>query len=136
MAWRKVTDIEAWNLSMKLAKEFDAILDRPPACNDRKFCEEAREAADSVPRNIAEGFGRYGDREFARFVEIGYGSLLETYTNLVRAGNRRFMSGPETERLMPLYEETKATTLGLLKSLKRRIAEEERERPRRKNSRT
>jgi four helix bundle protein len=91
---------------------------------------------DSVPRNIAEGFGRYGDREFARFVEIGYASLLETYTNLLLARDRRFMSLAESERLLPLYEEAKATTLGLLKCLKRRIAAQEGERPRRRNRST
>jgi four helix bundle protein len=32
----------------------------------------------SVPLNIAEGSGKYSDREFNRFIEISLGSLYET----------------------------------------------------------
>src|SRR5262245_15753588 len=125
MGWNKVTDIEAWNLSMKLSKEFGAILDRPPASKDRRFCEDALDAVGSPARNIAEGFGRYNDREFARYADIAYGSHLETQTNLQAARDRQFLSAAEFNRLMELSNEAKATTLGLIKMLKRRIAEAE-----------
>ncbi len=123
MGWRQVTDIQTYNLSMKLKQEFDAILDRHPTCRDRRFCDDARDATGSAVRNIAEGFGRYGTREFARFVEIAYASQLETQTNVQIATNRRYMSQTEFDDLWPLSEEAKATTLGLLKSLKRRLSE-------------
>jgi four helix bundle protein len=122
MAWRKPSDIEAWNLSMKLEAEFSAVLARSPACEDRRFCDDARDAAASPARNIAEGFGRYGDTEFARFADIAYGSLLETQTNLHIAQSRGYVSETEAQSLLALCEETKATTLGLLRTLKRRIA--------------
>jgi four helix bundle protein len=128
MAWSKVSDIEAWNLSMRLAEAFGAVLDGSPACEHRKFCEDAHDAVESPARNIAEGFGRYGHREFARFVEIAYASQLETHTNLITARRRAFISDAEYERLRALSEEAKATTVGLLKSLKRRIAAEDRQR--------
>ena len=61
-------------------------------------------------------------RTFARFVNIAYGSHLETQTNLQVALSRSFLSRTEFDRLWEISEEAKATTLGLLTTLKRRIA--------------
>ena len=38
---------------------------------------QLRRAAASVPTNLAEGCGRYGDRELARFIAIAAGSASE-----------------------------------------------------------
>src|SRR6476469_3460353 len=102
MGWRTVRDIEAWNHSMKLQSEFFAVLDRSPANTDRRFCDDVRDAVASAARNLAEGFGRYGDAEFAKFVNIAIGSLTETYTNLVIATDRRYVSAEESQRLLAL----------------------------------
>ena len=111
---------EAWRLSVKLHHEFSAILDRPPASLDRRFCEDARSALASPARNIAEGFGRYGHREFARFVNIARASQLETQTNLVLALDRGFVTREEFERLSAISEEAVAATTGLLRHLRGR----------------
>ena len=118
MGWRRFTEIQAWQLSMQLRKKFDEILARSPACKDRRFCDDARDAAGSAPRNIAEGFGRSSRREFARFVDIARSSLLETQTNLLIAKDRRYMSEAEFDALWAVSEEAVATTTGLLKRLK------------------
>jgi four helix bundle protein len=120
MGWRHFTEIRAWQLSMEVEREFSAILARPPACLNRKFCDDALDAAASAPRNIAEGFGRYGNREFANFVNIARGSQLETQTNLLVSKSRRYMTDAEFNRLWPISEEMVKTTLGLLKDLRRR----------------
>jgi len=117
MGWKKFTEIGAWQLSMKLKAEFDAILDREPACKDFKFCQDARDAALSPGRNIAEGFGRYRHGEFAQFVRIARGSLLETQTNLIDARNRKLMTPEEFNKLWALSDEATAATTGLLRYL-------------------
>jgi four helix bundle protein len=120
MGWKDFREIRAWQLSMEVEREFSAILARPPACLNRKFCEDALDAAASPARNIAEGFGRYGDREFANFVNIARGSQLETQTNLLVSKSRRYMTEDEFNRLWPLSEEMVKTTLGLLRELRSR----------------
>ncbi len=50
------------------------LLERPNVKRDFRLCEQLREAARSAPANIAEGFGRFGNKEFARFVRIARGS--------------------------------------------------------------
>jgi four helix bundle protein len=107
---------------MRLRSEFDAILERNPASRDLTFCTDARDAAGSAPRNIAEGFGRFGHRECARFVSIALGSQHETQTNLMIARDRGYMSDTEFDQLGALSEETIATTVGLMKVLKKALA--------------
>jgi four helix bundle protein len=46
---------------------------------------QVREAASSVPSNIAEGFGRFNSREFHQFCNVGQGSLFESQSELVLA---------------------------------------------------
>jgi four helix bundle protein len=118
MGFKRFTEIEAWQLSMKLLAEVDAILDRTTSTSYRKFCDETRDAIESVPRNIAEGFGRYSRRDFARYVSIAKGSLLETQTNLHIARSRKLVTEQEFARVWELSEHTVATTTALLTSLR------------------
>ena len=48
--------------------------------------DQMRRAAVSVGSNIAEGAGRFGDREFLRFVHIAYASASELAFQLTVAG--------------------------------------------------
>lgn len=54
--------------------------------------DQIRRAAVSIPSNIAEGHGRQGKKEFAQFVQIAYGSLAETETQLIIASNLHYLS--------------------------------------------
>ena len=118
MGFKRFTEIEAWQLSMKLLAEVDAILETTTAASYRTFCDETRDAIESVPRNIAEGFGRYSRRDFARFVSIAKGSLLETQTNLQIARSRKLVTEQEFARVWELSEHAVAKTTALLTSLR------------------
>jgi four helix bundle protein len=47
-----------------------------PASRDFKYCDQIRSSSSSAPANIAQGFGRFRPREFARFLEIARASLV------------------------------------------------------------
>ena len=52
--------------------------------NEERFsmCSQLRRAAVSITSNIAEGMGRFSDKEKLHFIEIAFGSLYETMSQL------------------------------------------------------
>ena len=53
---------------------------------------QLRRSAVSVPANIAEGSSRSSGADMARFIEIAYGSLLESVTSFEIAKRQQFIT--------------------------------------------
>ena len=119
MGARTYRELEAWLLADDLRREVIALIARPPVCEDFRFCNNLRDAAASVCRNIAEGFARRRPRQFASFMVIALGSLAETSDQLLEARHRRFLSAAEHRRLERLTERVRQTSESLLRHLER-----------------
>ena len=80
---------DAKNLVVKIYREVIDIL--PP---EEKYAmnQQLRRAAQSIPANIAEGYGRYYFQENIRFCYIARGSLEETLTYLILANELGYIS--------------------------------------------
>lgn len=61
--------------------------------NEERYalCDQLRRAVCSVPSNIAEGSGRASFKEKIHFLEISYGSLMETFCQLQIALRRGYI---------------------------------------------
>ena len=70
-----------------------------PSHEQFAMTSQARRAAVSVPANIAEGQGRFGEREFLHHLSIAYGSLNETETLLQFARRRGYVDEAALDRL-------------------------------------
>jgi len=73
---RHFTELIVWQLADRLRAEVFQLTKRRPFHSDLKLRSQIDDAADSVCRNIAEGFGGT-DREFANFLRIARRSLNE-----------------------------------------------------------
>jgi four helix bundle protein len=93
--WKDFREIAAWQHAQTLKLRVYAFLERPGVKRDFKYCEQLREAARSGPGNIAEGFGRFGNKEFARFARIAKGSETEVLNHLIDARDRRLLTEDE-----------------------------------------
>ena len=60
---------------------------------------QIRRSAVSVPANIAEGCGRDGEAELARFLQIAMGSASELEYHLLLARDLTLLKTPEYEKL-------------------------------------
>jgi four helix bundle protein len=95
MGAKDFTELAAWQLANELRALVVAVTDRPPACNDFKFCNQINDAARSATNNIAEGFGRFRHRDFARFLRFAVASLNEVRDDLIHGHKRRYMTDGE-----------------------------------------
>lgn len=79
---------------------------------------QIRRASMSIPTNIAEGFGRNMDADFARFLQMAMGSASETEYQLILAHDLEFLSKDSYEKLHSDVEEVKRMLASLLKTLR------------------
>lgn len=83
-AHRFVLDIYQHSLSLPSDERF-------------RLTSHLRKSATSVPSNIAEGCGREGERELARFLSIAAGSASESEYQLLLARDLGYLQ-PDTHR--------------------------------------
>ncbi len=69
-------------------------------------------AAVSSMSNIAEGFGRNTNKDFAHFLDIARASAMETQSLLYVAFDVGYLDQKDFDRLFQLAEETTALTIG------------------------
>jgi four helix bundle protein len=106
MGARRVEELVVWQLAHSVREATYQITATGAAFNDRRFREQIRDAAGSVARNIAEGFGRYRHREFAQFLLISRGSLFETRDCLRDGIARRYWTPDDVKQLDELCNRT------------------------------
>lgn len=110
--------LEAWKESIEFADMvYDATTSFP---SDERFglTSQVRRSAVSIFANVAEGSGR-GGRDFARFIRIAYGSLMETISHLVIAHRRQLIDQSTFEDLYSSADEIARILSGLRRSLER-----------------
>ncbi len=76
-------DLIVWQLAVAVRDAVYALTSQGEAADDPGFRDQIRDSASSAPRNIAEGFSRYGPPQFAQFMNIAKGSLAETQNHLL-----------------------------------------------------
>jgi four helix bundle protein len=114
---RSYRDLNVWQKAVELAEEAYRLAKKLPKVEEYGLGSQMRRAAVSVPANIAEGHGRRGNREFARFLGIAHGSLVEIET-LVALGNRLgYYTAADAAKANELASHTGAMLWGLTKAL-------------------
>ena len=108
--------LTAWQKAKELAVAVYQIANKFPQYEQYALSSQIRRAAISVPSNIAEGTGRVSVKEKIHFLEISYGSLLETYCQLQIAVELNYITLDDLETIKPLFFETSRLISGLRNS--------------------
>jgi len=82
---------------------------------------QMRRASVSVSSNIAEGCGRNGNAEFARFLYIAMGSASELECQILLAHDLGFLNVLDYERLENNVSEVKKMIRALLNKIKTKV---------------
>jgi len=78
-------ELTAWQRSMDLVREVYLCTRSFPRDELFGLSSQMRRAAVSVPSNIAEGKGRYSQKELIQFLYKARGSLMELETQIIIA---------------------------------------------------
>ena len=113
-------DIDVWKKSVVLVTTVYEITKSFPKEEIYGLTNQIRRSAVSVPSNIAEGSARQGNKEFAQFLYISLGSLTELETQLIIAGNLKFLSENDYESLMESLKEIGKMLIGLIRYVKKK----------------
>ena len=70
-------DLLIWQKSMDLVTEVYKLTELFPKEEIYGLTSQVRRSAISIPSNISEGYGRDGNKDYLRFLNIGISSLFE-----------------------------------------------------------
>ena len=108
--------LNVWQEAKKLVVDVYHLLDEFPKFEKYALCDQIRRAVVSVPSNIAEGSGRKSLKEQIHFLEISYGSLMETYNQLLIAIDLTYITEESVEAIKPRIDAVAKMINGLSNS--------------------
>lgn len=109
--------LEVWKIAREYVKKIYELTLK--FSNTEKFglTQQIQRAAVSVSSNIAEGSGRTSPKEQKHFVEIAYGSLMETFSQLYLAYDLGYIDDNDLAEIKPLINNIAAQLCNLRKSI-------------------
>jgi len=109
--------LTVWQKSIGLAQFVYELTEKFPSSERFGLINQMRRAAVSVSSNIAEGAGRSSDSDFARFLQIAYGSLMEVVSQLHLSTVLKFCRSEDIASGLATAEEIAKLLSGLRVSL-------------------
>ena len=111
-------NIKVWEKSHKLTLEVYSATKRFPTEERFGLTSQLRRGAASIPANIAEGCGRNGQAELARFLDISMGSANEVEYHLLLARDLGYLEATKWSELTERTVEIKRMLASFLKTLR------------------
>lgn len=90
---------------MKLARQIYIATKKFPKSEIYGITSQMRRSAVSVPSNIAEGSQRSSNKEFAHFLSIARGSLIELETQCILANEIDYLPLDESKAIIRMIHE-------------------------------
>jgi len=114
-------DLDCWKKSRELVNVIFDICENQMKNKDFSTQDQIKRAAISTMNNIAEGFGRYSNKEFIRFLEYSAASSMEVRSMLYVLSDRKYIDEIAFEKCHQLAIDHTNITLGLIRYLKTKL---------------
>jgi four helix bundle protein len=118
MKVERFEDLRCWQAARRLVKMAFVVSRAGEIANDFGTRNQFRQAALGTMNNIAEGFGRFGPKDFIRFLDISQSSALEVQSMLYVFSDLNYLTLDKINEMRLKSEETRNQTLALIKYLR------------------
>ena len=110
--------LKVWQKAHALTLSVYRLTKSFPADERYGLTSQLRRAASSIAANLAEGCGRGGEAEFARFTQIAMGSAAETEYHLLLAKDLGYITEEHFHVATTAVQEIKRMLASLLKTVR------------------
>ena len=102
MPVKSYRDLVVWQKAMDLVVHVYRLTEHFPKVETYRLIDQLTRAVVSVPANIADGGARGSSKDYAHFLTIAKGSLVETETLLLVAVRLGYLTEHQTEPALSL----------------------------------
>ena len=110
-------DLHVWQIAHQLTLAVYRLTASFPRDELYGLTTQLRRSSSSIAANLAEGCGRNGDAELARFWSIAMGSAVELDYHLLLASDLKLLQTTDYTKLAQQATEVKRMLTGLLQKL-------------------
>jgi len=114
----KFEKLEVWQKAVQFADMVYDITKTFPVDERFGLTNQLRRSAVSISSNLAEGSSRSSETDFARFIEIAYGSLLESVSERQIAKGQQLLDSQMFEKAYSKAEDLAKMLSGLRRTIK------------------
>ena len=111
-------ELKVWQKAHQLTLDIYRVTMTFPREEMYGLTGQLRRSSASIPANLAEGCGRSGDAEFARYCSIAMGSASEVEYHLILAKDLKLIKPADYEDLAQNAVEVKRMLTALIQKLK------------------
>ncbi len=115
---RTFTELKAWQKARALRKAISTLAKAFPAEEKFRLADQIIRSSRGPSANIAEGYGRFHEKDNAHFCRMASGSLNETMDHLTVAYDERYISAEVFKEHWGLAEETLRLLHGYIRYLR------------------
>jgi len=114
-------NLEVYQTARQLVKGIYLLQKKFPVEEKYALGDQVRRSSTSITSNIAEGSGRNSIKEKIHYVEIAFGSMTESFSQLQNAQDLGYVHEDDIDELRPLYNKVAAQLSGLKNSFERKL---------------
>ncbi len=103
--YKSFTEMPVWQKALDLSVKVFNLTANLPRSEDYGLTSQIRKSSNSVSGNIAEGFGRKGNKDKCHFYLIARGSATETQSHLIYGREVGYFAPKTVEELFDEYKE-------------------------------
>ena len=116
--FKRIEDIQAWQKARQATRMIYELTGNGMFAKDFGLRNQIQRAVVSIMANMADGFGRRSDKEFANFLNMAHGSVSETQSHLYVALDLGYIDQTSFTKVYDLLDEVSRMTLTLAQHLR------------------